>query len=63
MVKFDINWKNMLIQQMNKGRHLTLSARLIGVGQDRISYERKHDPVFNKAVEEAEAVPPEDARF
>ena len=62
-MKFDISWKNHLIAQLKMGRPLTLSARIMRIGQDRIIFERNRDPEFDEAMQEAEATPPKNVRF
>ena len=62
-MKFDISWKNHLIAQLKMGRPLNLSARIMRIGQDRIIFEKKRDPEFAKAMEEAEATPVKRIQF
>lgn len=54
MTHFRAAWKEELIKQVRMGRPLTLSARIIRIGMDRIIFEKNRDPDFSNRLQEAE---------
>lgn len=47
-------WKENLIHQVSQGRPLTLSARIMRIGMDRIIFEKNRDEDFKQRLEDAE---------